>query len=58
VRFVWTAKGKKPHVSSDTHYGTLCGRPIVGDVDASDVLYYGVCERCALAAAGVREIMV
>jgi hypothetical protein len=57
MKFVWTEKGKKPHVSSEAHAGTLCGRPVVGEVDAADVLYYGVCQRCAMAAAGVKEMM-
>lgn len=58
MRFVWTAKGSAIHVGprgGDARPSTLCGRVIVGEAAAEDVLWFEVCLKCKRAVLKYRE---
>lgn len=48
-RFVWTKRGKTVHIGRWGQDKTDCGKPIGGDTDAADVLWYPLCKTCRAA---------
>jgi hypothetical protein len=55
-RFAWTEKGRTVHVTREyDETETRCGRVVVGEVDAGDVLWYETCQKCKASLGTQRE---